>query len=79
MVEVSGGCGDFDGVPVAGYRFGVVSSGCFGLVAAFAETTAVGFVGLATDAVGEDVIDLPDGCIAPGGAAGLIAGDDQFP
>ncbi|GAA4487892.1 hypothetical protein GCM10023094_46920 [Rhodococcus olei] len=54
------------------------SRGLFGVVARFAQPLTVLECGRSAVGGGADVVDVPDGCIAPGRAADLVADLNQF-
>ena len=76
-VVVAGGCGDDDFVwsaVEAAVDEGEVPAGHFSnLVAAFALTASIGEGGESAVGVSSDVVEVPDGCVAEGVAAGLVA------
>jgi hypothetical protein len=49
----------------------------FGVVAGFAESCAVGQGGGSAGVPGDDVVDMADGRVAVGGAAGVVPGFDE--
>src|SRR5579875_648461 len=76
VVAVTGGCRDRDpGARAAGSG---VPTGClFGVVAGGAESLRVADAGTAAALGRLYVVSVPDGGVAPGGAAGLVAESDE--
>src|SRR5690606_9004570 len=81
VVGVSGGGGDPDGGGAVGQGDRVVgpAGGLFGVVARFAQSLPVVEAGGPGLGVGQDVVGVADGGVAPGGAAGDVPGDEGFP
>src|SRR6478752_2702016 len=79
MIVVAGGGGQGDGDAVVGFGGGG-PAGCFlRVVAGFAGASGVADPGRPTFGVSGDVVVVPDRGIAPGGAAGVVPGDEELP
>lgn len=88
MVGMPGWGADFQGVHparvraralvlVLGERYGGPPRVFFGVVAGFAESCAVVQGGGAAFVPGDDVVNMPDGRVTVGGAAGVVPGFDE--
>ena len=77
MVGVAGWGGDFDGVAGSWSGLGFPAGLFFGVVAGFAESGTVFECCWAVVVPGDDVVVVADGCVAVGGAAGVVADLDE--
>ena len=64
-------------MPPTGDCFGGPAGVFFGVVAGFAESSAVAQVGGAAIMPGDDVVDVADGRVTVGCAASVVAGLDE--
>src|SRR6478735_1900445 len=76
-VGVAGGGGDGDLAGPVGVGLVAPAVGFLDLVAGRAQALTVGQGGGAAGGAAGDVVDVPDRGVAPGGAAGLVAGGDE--
>ena len=72
-----GGRGNRQRVSPCGFWFGPPPWVLFGVVALFAEPGTVAHAGWSVLVPGDDVVDMPDGRVAIGGAADVVAGFDE--
>src|SRR6476660_473353 len=72
VVGVAGWRCEYEGMSGSGAGLGAPAWGFFGVVAGFAEPCSVAAAGGAAVVPGDDVVQVADGGVAVGGAAGVV-------